>query len=187
MTPLGALEKYGLLLESDSKLPNLAGLVAGEPVRGSWWGHAKGHDIFREAVRLGARADVLVVKLISGKRTYVHRSFWEAVLAVGMARERWQTQGLSRSARALLVRTDREGAVACSGESVRELERRLLVYADSVHTDSGAHAKQVESWEHWGRRVHCPVGALPPAEGKRRLEEAAAEIGGRVPWAGPSR
>ena len=40
MTPIHeTLAECGLLLESDAKLPSVAGLVACAPVRGSWWGH----------------------------------------------------------------------------------------------------------------------------------------------------
>jgi hypothetical protein len=34
-----ALREHGLLLQSDIALPNVAALVAGETVRGSWWAH----------------------------------------------------------------------------------------------------------------------------------------------------
>ena len=36
------LERIGLLLEHDKELPSVTLLVAGEPIRGSWWGHALG-------------------------------------------------------------------------------------------------------------------------------------------------
>lgn len=35
------LEHYSLLLEADAQLPSLASIVAGEPVRGSWWAMLK--------------------------------------------------------------------------------------------------------------------------------------------------
>jgi hypothetical protein len=37
-----ALECYGILLETDPKLPSAAALVAGSPISGSWWLHPKG-------------------------------------------------------------------------------------------------------------------------------------------------
>ena len=69
---LEELERYGILLESDARLPSVAGLVAGEPVRGSWWGHPRGQNIYRIAGWLGEHPDVVVSKLVSGKVTYVH-------------------------------------------------------------------------------------------------------------------
>ena len=43
---LSSLESFGLLLVSDRAFPSVAGLVAGEPVRGSWWSHPMAHTIF---------------------------------------------------------------------------------------------------------------------------------------------
>src|SRR6266704_523157 len=70
---LEALEKYGLLLESDAQLPSLVSIVAGGPVRGSWWGHASGNIIYEVGNRLANHPDVLVIKLVSGKVTFVQR------------------------------------------------------------------------------------------------------------------
>ena len=57
-------------------------LVAGEPVRGSWWGHPKGHDIFAACQHLLQHPDATTAKLVSGKVTYVHRELWPSLLAV---------------------------------------------------------------------------------------------------------
>ena len=84
MTPQGAVafvEKHGLVLESArGRVPNLAEAVAGEPMRGSWWGDARAHKILlcRRAVR--ASRDVLVCRLLGGKVTYVHRRLWPALV-----------------------------------------------------------------------------------------------------------
>ena len=169
------LADLGLLLESDPKLPSVAGLVAGEPVKGSWWGHPKGHAIFRALRELAARPDVLVCKLVSGKVTFVDRRLWPAVVAVGTAREPWQMSKLSRAARSLLAQVTREGRVEVSGEAVRELERILLIYSEQVHTESGAHAKVLETWERWGGAA----ARLTPERGKRELERVLAELNRR--------
>ena len=60
--------------------PNLAEAIAGGPIRGSWWGHPKGHEIFRVAEAVCESPDVLVCKLIDGKVTYVHRRLWPALV-----------------------------------------------------------------------------------------------------------
>ena len=39
---LKELKRYGLLLVTDARLPSLVALVAGAPVRGSWWSHPRG-------------------------------------------------------------------------------------------------------------------------------------------------
>ena len=61
------IETLGFLLLTDRKLPSVAGLVAGSPVRGSWWGHPRGREIYRVACSLAAHPDVLGVPLVSGK------------------------------------------------------------------------------------------------------------------------
>jgi hypothetical protein len=40
------LQKLGLLLLSDSSLPSVSRLVAGDSLRGSWWSHERGRTIF---------------------------------------------------------------------------------------------------------------------------------------------
>lgn len=185
-----ALEEQGLLLLTDPKLPSLAGLVAGEPVGGSWWGHPKGHEIFRVGEELGDHPDALLVKLVSGKGTFVHRRLWPALLAVATAREPWQIAGLSAAARRLLRQVDAQGSLRATGDPPRELEKRLLVLGESVHTESGAHAKSLVSWSLWLERL--PPERRPRRitahEGKRKLEEAVRSLNerfgasARLPW-----
>ncbi len=75
------VEKHGVVLQAArGPLPNLAELVAGEPIRGSWWGHPKGQEIFRTAEAVCDSPDVLVCKLVQGKVTYVHRRLWPALV-----------------------------------------------------------------------------------------------------------
>jgi len=186
---LAELERRGLLLESDPRRPSVAGLVAGERIRGSWWGHARGHEIYALLQRLADHPDVLVVRLVSGKVTLVHRRLWPAVLGAAKSGEPWQTEGLPASASALAARVRQEGTVRTdrlrrknAGEIARELERRLLLHGESVHTESGAHAKVLETWERWAKRAQAGR-RLPLPEAKRRLEEAVeASGGGDLPW-----
>jgi hypothetical protein len=58
----------------------LAEAAAGGPIRGSWWGHAKGKQIFWLTRVLRDSPDVLVCRLVGGKVTYVHRRLWPAVV-----------------------------------------------------------------------------------------------------------
>jgi hypothetical protein len=60
------LKDHGLLLQTDANLANVCALVAGAPVRGSWWAHPRSHEIFRVTRELAEHPDVLVNKLISG-------------------------------------------------------------------------------------------------------------------------
>ena len=87
---LAFVRRHGIVLEgARGPVPSLAEAVAGAPLRGSWWGHAKGHEIFSLTRTVRDSADVLVCRLINGKITYVHRRLWPAVvrLARSFARD----------------------------------------------------------------------------------------------------
>lgn len=178
---LGELAARGLLLRADGRLASVLLLVAGEPIRGSWWSHPLAHDIYAVCEGLNDHPDVTIAKLVTGKVTYVHRALWPALVAVGRAREDWQMRGLSRLALGLLerlptggpLRADRIGAPP---SAVRELEARLLAHVEEVHTERGAHAKQLESWSAWAKRVGAPAGKLSPAAARAALEERATAL-----------
>lgn len=195
------LEHFGLLLEADVQLPNLASIVAGETVRGSWWGHTQGHAIYHVAEELYEHPDVVVVKLISGKLTYIHRRLWPAFLSISTAQEPWQLHNLPATARTLLdrvskehvLRTDHlrtlEGFKAKSlSDAIRTLEKRLLVYTESIHTDTGAHAKVLETWSEWANRVGFTEELPEPGQGKTVFEDIVAHLNKqfvghtRLPW-----
>ncbi len=180
------LEQHGILLKTDPKLPNVCALVVGGPIRGSWWAHPKSHEIFGVLTGLAAHPDVLVVKLVSGKDTFIHRSLWPAVLAVGTARELWQMHSLDREARVLLAQADKAGTIESGGKSAVVLERALLVRCEQVHTDRGSHAKVLMSWKHWMECTGTKAGEL--GESKASLEKlidhlnARCRANGRLPW-----
>ena len=89
--PVAFVERHGVVLASaKGSVPSVAEAVAGEPIRGSWWGHAKGSEIFHALGVLDDSPDVLSFKLIDGKNTYVHRRLWPALvrLADALGKER---------------------------------------------------------------------------------------------------
>jgi hypothetical protein len=74
------IKKHGVVLAAGKgPVPRLAEAIAGGPITGSWWGHAKGKEIFRVFRSLDESPEVLVCRLISGKVTYVHRRLWPAL------------------------------------------------------------------------------------------------------------
>jgi hypothetical protein len=195
------LERSGLLLLADNKLPSITVFVAGGPVRGSWWGHPKSRDIFHVVCRIADHPDVAVTKLISGKITFVHRKLWPALVAIGMAREPWQMIGLSQKARNLLQIVDRKGEVRTDRlpdspkakrspwrVAIRELEHRLLVYAEEFHSETGAHAKRLESWKHWAARKKHKLTKMQADESKNGLSGILLTMNkkfkakARLPW-----
>lgn len=173
MNLTSALKEYGLLLLQDKRLPNAVTVITGQSVSGSWWAHPRAHEIFRQLQKLD---DVLTVKLIAGKVTFVHRRLAPAVAAVGAAREAWQRRGLSPAARRLLARVDRDGHGRAAGAAAKELQLRLLVKAHEEHTESGRHEIILEPW---------PASRLAVDEARRQLEEAATKLGApltSLPW-----
>jgi hypothetical protein len=183
---LDALSRSGLLLKQDKSLPNVVTLLTGESLHTSWWSHPKGRLIFAVLSELADHPDVLFTKLLYRKVTLVHRQLWPALLAVASAGEPWQLlHGLSPSARSLLTRVNESKVpVRSSGLAVKELEIRLLVHAEEVHTESGRHETALEPWPAWGHRV----GVKPLRSsilGRRRIEKAATAIGvpsSALPW-----
>ena len=80
---MATLVEHGMLLQSArGPVPNVAELVAGEPIKGSWWGHPKGHAIFAELQVLDDSPDVVRLRLINGKVTFVHRRLWPALVRI---------------------------------------------------------------------------------------------------------
>lgn len=97
MTPQEALafvEENGVVLQSSrGRVPSFADFVAGERIRGSWWGHPRGRDIYRLAEAVIDSGEVLVCRLVDGKVTYVHRRLWPALVKLA---DRFPTGALSR-------------------------------------------------------------------------------------------
>jgi hypothetical protein len=80
---LATLAEQGMLLESArGPLPNVAEIVAGEPLRGSWWSHPQSHAIYAAINSLAGSPDVVRTRLVNGKVTLVHRRVWPALVRV---------------------------------------------------------------------------------------------------------
>jgi hypothetical protein len=89
--PIQFVERHGIVLASaHGPVPNLAERVAGEPIRGSWWGHPKGRAIFAALRAIGDSPEVKCFRLLGRRITFVHRRLWPALvrLADQLGRER---------------------------------------------------------------------------------------------------
>jgi hypothetical protein len=185
---LDRLREFDLLLDTDPRFPSITGLVVGDAVRGSWWAHPQSHEVFHLSCELRDHPDVLMAKLVSGKVTLIHRPLWPAIVSIGTAREPWQLRTLSKEAKALLKKVDKEASVSASGDPVRELEKHLLVHSESVHTEQGSHAKQVQTWQSWADSVHLKGAKPAPADAKSQIESVVARLNkqfgakGTLPW-----
>jgi hypothetical protein len=93
MDELDWVREQGVVMQSArGPVPSLAEWVAGEPIRGSWWGHPSGHEIYRVLNRVRASPDVVATRLINGKVTLIHRRLWPALVRVA---DRFPTEGLA--------------------------------------------------------------------------------------------
>jgi hypothetical protein len=186
------MRRDDFLLLTDTRLPSLATLVAGERIRGSWWGHPRAHAIFRLQRQLEDHSDALMMRFVDDKLAFVHRHLWPAVLAVASSRREWQTRGLTSGAARLLATLEREGEMRASGPASRELESRWLAHGHEIHTETGAHARHLETWQAWADRTSVKIHATPE-DARLELEKIVGRVnekfGGRarLPWQGQIR
>jgi hypothetical protein len=77
------LAERGMLLESArGPIPNVAELIAGEPISGSWWSHPASHAIFAAINAVADSPDIVRLRLVGGKVTLVHRRVWPSLVRV---------------------------------------------------------------------------------------------------------
>jgi hypothetical protein len=179
------LADTGLVLVQDATLPSITTIVTGTPVRGSWWAHEQAHSIFDVLETL--EPDTTVAKLLARKQTLVDRRLWAALAAVGGEGAEWQLAGLSADAHAVFgavvgedapVRVDRLALPdrTTRADVVRELEHRLLLHTEEIHTGSGRHVKALQSWAGWARDRGLRGPDPDPPEARAAFEAAVARV-----------
>jgi hypothetical protein len=141
---------HGLVLESGpGPVPSLAETVAGGPIRGSWWGHSRGREIFAVTRAVRGCPDVLVCRLVDGKITYVHRRLWPAIVRLA---KRFPDTHLSRIRE---VHTDSGKHVAKEIRFPDWVSREVTAEASSL--DEKSAFAQLEPWN--GRAITCSKSA----------------------------
>jgi hypothetical protein len=90
--PLSAREALALVrrngvvvVSAKGRGPTLVEAIAGQQVKGSWWGHPEGKRIFAVLSAVTESEEVLVCRLIDGKATLVHRRLWPALVRLAPA------------------------------------------------------------------------------------------------------
>jgi hypothetical protein len=79
---LDFVRQHGVVLVSAAgPVPKLTEAIAGEKIKGSWWGHPRGKQIFAVLEQVTGHPDVLVCRLVDDKLTLVHRRLWPALAA----------------------------------------------------------------------------------------------------------
>jgi hypothetical protein len=75
------VRKHGVvLMAAKGPVPRLTEWIAGEAIRGSWWSHAKGRDIYARLSKLSSSPNILICRLIDGHVTFVHLRLWPALV-----------------------------------------------------------------------------------------------------------
>jgi hypothetical protein len=93
-TAIGFVREHGIVLVSArGPVPRLTEVIAGEPIKGSWWAHPKSHEIFRVLQELGESPDILMCRLVNGYVTLVHRRLWPPLIRVA---KRFDRAGLAQ-------------------------------------------------------------------------------------------
>lgn len=149
-------------------VPSFVEAVVGAKVKGSWWGHPLGNRIFNLGEGVADSGEVLMAKLLEGKRTWIHRDSWPLVLRVVLD-EAWaadRVAALGAPARALYREVDKKGSVrAPEPKATAALEKAMLVHVESAHTESGKHVKVATGWAAWAKakKAEAAAGTLDAA------------------------
>ena len=196
---LAALRRHGLLaLGCAGSAPSLAEEVAGEPVHGSWQEHPEGDRIHQIAEALQSSPEVLMVKLVAGRATFLHRALWPALarLARDPGRVRTVAAGLSPLATRLRDEVERAEELRLDelarqpswpperdlARAAKELEAAFLLHTTAAPARGNRSTLILRSWAR-----ALPARARREATQLTR-EEALRLLGdhGAVPalWAG---
>lgn len=78
---LAFVRAHGVVLASaKGTVPRLTEAIIGEPIKGSWWAHAKSHHIYAVLEAVTGSDEILVCRLVDGKITLVHRRLWPSLV-----------------------------------------------------------------------------------------------------------
>jgi predicted solute-binding protein len=73
-------------------------------------------------------------------------------------------------------------------KAVNELEGVLLIYSRQIHTERGKHARRLETWPHWAKRVGFEPVPMAAAAAKAQLGETVDAVNqplqstAKLPW-----
>lgn len=143
--------------------------------------------------------DILALKLINKKITFLSQTHWSEVVAAGREKAPWQMVKLTPAHRNVLDLVDSAGclqaddlrfkkSVAEVGKIGSKLEERLLIFSESVHTESGKHIRVLKSWDHLLRERKFKAKKITPEKAMQSLESLADELKSRyqakvkLPW-----
>jgi hypothetical protein len=168
---LAFVERHGIvLMAARGPVPSLAEAIAGEALRGSWWGHPRARHMFRVFSDVCDSEDVLVCRLVDGKVTFVHRRLWPALVrlaarlpkyGIGAIREEHTPSGKHRT---VLTPFPRWVPAAVRAEA-RRLTPAEAQAALGIDLRASATGKRV-------RRSRGPRAVAKKAVGRKRARRA---------------
>lgn len=190
------LEKYELLLLQDKAFPNIVTEITGEKIVGSWWGHPLANPIYNGLQWVEHHQPILIIKLIDGKVTYVHKNLFADIYSIVCQSRDWQMKKLKDDDLQILkyilknknITSDDSVLVKLVKDpkkSFVNLEKKLLVYSTEEHMDSGKHIKEYMSWEKSKIAIPKPNDYLAS---KERIENRLASLNkkfgakAKLPW-----
>jgi hypothetical protein len=146
-----------------------------------------------EETRLLTHRDVLVLRLVDGQPTLVHRDLWPDLLAVALSGAPWQLEWLPPKEARLLEVVEEEGVVRLDQELAlrldaapknlgRSLVSRLLVLSSFERLERGT-ARTLVSWWDWAEKKRAAPGP-DEAAARARLDAATEGLATftRMPW-----
>jgi hypothetical protein len=75
------VQLHGVVLESaNGPVPSLVQAILGVKIKGNWWAHPRGMEIFQLTRAVRASDQILVCLLIADKVTLVHQRIWPALI-----------------------------------------------------------------------------------------------------------
>ncbi len=160
------------------RVPCFVEAVIGERITGSWWGHPKGKLIYALAEGLEDSRQLVSVKLLDGKATFVDRALWPGLLTVVLD-EAWRSgreKALSKAARALWRKVEASSRRGEAAAATKELEEALVVHSASEHTEKGRHEKRLTGWAQWAQQHKVRPAKVAVEEALSALRSAC---GGR--------
>jgi len=121
-----------------------------------------------------------------------------------IAKENWQTDKLSNNGKKVLELVERAGVIRADNlesetknkfikkdlnKSINEIEKRLLIFCNEVHTEKGNHAKLLKTWNHFLKEKALKFNEQPDiVAAKENIDKIVAELNtkfdckARLPW-----
>lgn len=180
----------------DKSFPNIVSKIVGEKIAGSWWGHPLANPIYNGLGWLEHNHNILIIKLLDGKVTYVHESLFPDIYSIVSEARDWQLKKLKPDELKLFKFVLKKKKVLSddpnlgdlfsdSRKSFSTLEKKLLLYSVEEHTESGKHIKEYLPWNESKIFNKAPKNYELAKDNIERIidkinRESASKV--RLPW-----